>query len=271
MQVTKIECANHAIKCYRNRLEAILQDYPQYKGKGGLTQNAIRRLTVGARCAIKMHTTDKDINLLRKDLRNGPNHVFNDHRNCSPTFCKIAAETTPPAQPPAPVNISATQDTQDIVATLEEIIDQDLEEQYELYREEDEARGGDSDSKRCNIQDDLFFKIQRAGDRLVSIAPKLITNSTSNIAESFMNIRCKFDGGKYFNRIQRGSFLHRTCGAGLRFQLGPDWTNEVWPQATGTQPGQISLTFGRAQVHNHELDTKRKSTTEYRQQRKKSK
>ena len=36
--VKKIECANHAIKCYRNRLEKIVQDFPRYKGKGRLTQ-----------------------------------------------------------------------------------------------------------------------------------------------------------------------------------------------------------------------------------------
>ena len=32
--VTKIECANHSVKCYRNRLEKIVQDFPKYKGRG---------------------------------------------------------------------------------------------------------------------------------------------------------------------------------------------------------------------------------------------
>ena len=44
--VVKIECANHAIKCYRNRLEKILQDFPKYKGRGKLTKQAITRLTL---------------------------------------------------------------------------------------------------------------------------------------------------------------------------------------------------------------------------------
>ncbi len=110
--VTKIECANHAIKCYRNRLEAILQDYPKYKGKGGLTQNAIKRLTAGARCAIKMHT---NIDMLRKDLRNGPNHVFDDHTNCSQTFCKVAAKQNIQPTPPC---VSATiPNSNDSIAT----------------------------------------------------------------------------------------------------------------------------------------------------------
>lgn len=53
--VSKIECANHAIKCYRNRLEKIIQDFPKYKGKRKLTKRAISRLTAGARATIKMH------------------------------------------------------------------------------------------------------------------------------------------------------------------------------------------------------------------------
>ena len=46
--VTKIECANHAVKCYYTRLDKITQDFPQYKGKGKLTKGAIKRLTNGA-------------------------------------------------------------------------------------------------------------------------------------------------------------------------------------------------------------------------------
>lgn len=86
------------------------------------------------------------------------------------------------------------------------------------------------------VPDDLYFRIQRAGDRLVSNASSLIENSTSNLAECFMGIRCKFDGGKVINRIQRGSFQYRCNGAGLRFQLGPDWTSQVWHSVTGQQP-----------------------------------
>ena len=52
--VKKIEYANHAIKCYRNRLEKIVQDFPRYKGKDCLTQKVMKRLAAGARCAIKL-------------------------------------------------------------------------------------------------------------------------------------------------------------------------------------------------------------------------
>ena len=28
--ITKVECSNHAVKCYRNQLEALCKDKPQY-------------------------------------------------------------------------------------------------------------------------------------------------------------------------------------------------------------------------------------------------
>ena len=36
--VKKVECTNHAVKCYRSHLEALLKNNPQYQGRGGLTQ-----------------------------------------------------------------------------------------------------------------------------------------------------------------------------------------------------------------------------------------
>lgn len=84
-----------------------------------------------------------------------------------------------------------------------------------------------------------------------------------------MGIRCKFDGGKVFNRIQRGSFEYRSYGAGLRFQLGPDWTSQAWDQVTGEKPGEITNTYYKGRTKKHEADMKRKSTTEYKERRKK--
>ena len=62
--VNKIECANHACKAYRSRVEALAKDNPQFRGKGGLTKKAMQRLTIGARMAIKMHSSTHNINQL---------------------------------------------------------------------------------------------------------------------------------------------------------------------------------------------------------------
>ena len=86
--VTKIECANHAVKSYHSRLEKITEDYPLYKRK--LTKKIIKRLTIGARCAIKMHASTGNYKQLQEDFRNGPYHVDNHHERCNTTFCKAA-------------------------------------------------------------------------------------------------------------------------------------------------------------------------------------
>ena len=51
--IAKLECANHACKCYRGALERLIQDNPSYKGNGGLTQRMKKRLVTAARCAIR--------------------------------------------------------------------------------------------------------------------------------------------------------------------------------------------------------------------------
>ena len=86
--ITKVECANHAIKCYRNRLEALCNDKPGYRGKHGLSQTVMKRITHGARCAIKMHSATGDVVALRRDIRNGPRHCFGLHNNCNSAFCQ---------------------------------------------------------------------------------------------------------------------------------------------------------------------------------------
>ena len=67
---------------------------------------------------------------------------------------------------------------------------------------------------------DFIDDVESCGDRLVSKAVQLVSNKTTNISENFMSIRCKMDGGKYFNRVQSGSFQHRSMAAALRVQYG---------------------------------------------------
>ena len=145
-----------------------------------------------------------------------------------------------------------------------------ISDERELLRAEEEAREGDNTTKLCNLPDDLYFRIQRAGDRLVSNASSLIANSTSNLAECFMGIRCKFDGGKVFNRIQRGSFQNRCYGAGLRFQLGPDWVPQAWKHVTGQNPGEVTQKYYEGRAKQHQKAMKRKTTNECKEQWKKN-
>ena len=264
-KVTKMECANHAVKCYSSRLEKIVQDFPKYKGKGRLTQRAIKHLTTGARCAKKMHSKTGNVEQLRQDLRNGPSHVFNDHTNCNASFCTVVS-----GSPTTNTNHVLTQSQTNEGGNLPVIIDNIIISEIGIECEENDARNGDNSLNHKNIPDDLFFRVQRAGDALVSKAPALISNSTSNLAECFMSIQCKFDGGKVYNRIQRDSFQNRCFGAGLRFQLGVDWGPSMWEAVTGEKPGENMKQYYHHKAEQHENDKKRKSSAVYREQRKRA-
>ena len=74
--IKKLECANHAVKCYRSALETLVHNNPAYKGKGKLTESMRKKLTKVARSAIIMRSKEQDrpmaISKLRKDLMNSP-------------------------------------------------------------------------------------------------------------------------------------------------------------------------------------------------------
>ncbi len=109
--IQKIECANHACKCYRSGLEQLAQDNSAYRGAaGGLTKRMRSRLVSAAHSAIRMRSKETDhkkaIKLLERDLINGPLHCFGQHRYCSPDFCTTAREKTlPNLSNPSPTEI----------------------------------------------------------------------------------------------------------------------------------------------------------------------
>ena len=74
-------------------------------------------------------------------------------------------------------------------------------------------------------------------NKVAQKAPRLIGNYTTNLAECWMHIRTKFDGGKVFNHCARGSWHTRCFAGGLRFNEGPKWSPVVWEKATGTDAG----------------------------------
>ena len=75
-EAQKIECANHAVKCSRTRLEQLQ--------RGGLTKSVMMKITHGARSAIHQHSVSNEIDKLRKDLRAGPKYYLGIHDICDP-------------------------------------------------------------------------------------------------------------------------------------------------------------------------------------------
>ena len=95
-------------------------------------------------------------------------------------------------------------------------------------------------------------------------------NFTTNLAESYMNVRAKFDGGKQINRSQSGSWQARCAGAGLRMNEGPTWGPSTWGKIISA-PGTTFTKVAESKCHKVNKDRKRKSRDDVKTQRKKAK
>jgi len=111
----------------------------------------------------------------------------------------------------------------------------------------------------------MMADIQTALSRLVAKAGQLIGNFTTNLAECWMLICTKFDGGKVINRSQSGSFQHRSMGAGLRLNLGPMWGPTSWKSLTSSDPNETFIKtakenekFSKTGRENHQMKLKEK-------------
>ncbi len=102
---------------------------------------------------------------------------------------------------------------------------------------EADARQGEPTPVEINPR--LLHDIQVALSRLIGKARQLVTNETTNLAESWMHIRMKLDGGKVIHRSQSGSSEHRCMGAGLRQNLGKAWGSLAWQQMTHYPPNEV--------------------------------
>ena len=81
-----------------------------------------------------------------------------------------------------------------------------------------------------------------------------------------MSVRCKMDGGKFFNRIQSGSFQHRCMAAALRVQYGSGWAAHVWRSLFHTASDIMDI-HAAQRKRKHSLDSARKVTLKYKKQR----
>ena len=73
------------------------------------------------------------------------------------------------------------------------------------------------------------------------------------------------DGGKYFNRIQSGSFQHRCMAAALRIQHGSGWTTTVLQSMGLSDELQLSNQFSIRRKRKHNCDSARKVYLKYKQ------
>ena len=101
---------------------------------------------------------------------------------------------------------------------------------------QEESRYGTSIDYQ-NVEKHIIKDVTLLLSKIADKSDSLINNSTTNLAERWMHIRTKFDGGKVYSLCNRGSW-HACCYGGvLRMNLGPEWSCNVWEDTTGTEPG----------------------------------
>ncbi|KAK5641655.1 hypothetical protein RI129_010202 [Pyrocoelia pectoralis] len=103
--VEKIECRNHLLRNYLNKIADIGKDtkLPILFRKKVTNSDVLGRFRNAVTKAIQyrtehatqinnsMHTKAE---LLRKDIINGPRHIFGDHSNCEDYFCSKSEEVS---------------------------------------------------------------------------------------------------------------------------------------------------------------------------------
>jgi len=79
-----------------------------------------------------------------------------------------------------------------------------------------------------------------------------------------MSMRAKFDGGKFYNRVQKGAFEHRRQGAGLRRQLGLECHTTALEKITNQEAGPILQAYVANTKANWQNDRTRQQKQAYK-------
>ncbi|KAL4132332.1 hypothetical protein QTP88_009503 [Uroleucon formosanum] len=99
VEIKKIECSNHILRNYINKLHELSKKKRSNKGESvpgcmrNLLVSRVERLRAAVIKAVKYRkqqnyiSYEDSVKMLKKDIVNSPNHVFGDHENCSDYFC----------------------------------------------------------------------------------------------------------------------------------------------------------------------------------------
>lgn len=248
--VSKLECSNHVCKCLRSSLEKLVADNPLYKGAHKLSKSIRMRITSAVRCAIRMRSTNTDrkiaSKLLAHDIKNSIHHIFGNHSNCS-DFCKAKEKNVINAHDFIGNPTTNTDENDEV--------DQVLNSQSLFWTEgtsiecQEQSRQA-SGLNYTDLDKYMLEDISILLNRVAAKSDRLLENTTTNLAEAWMHMRCKFDGGKVTNLCNRGSWHARCYGAAVRQNLGPRWATQVWETATATSSGHnFNILYDRRERH----------------------
>ncbi|CAG2243766.1 unnamed protein product [Mytilus edulis] len=260
-----MECANHITKCLRGNLENLVNENPSYKGKGKLCKRTRIRIVSAVRCSIRRKSSEKNKTLaiknLEHDIRNTTSHIYGDHTRCNEDFCKV--KQTLDKNHSNGAQTDAVDDDNDDDNGDDDIFLQQSEmwTQGTSLQAQEQSRGSymlSNSDLQSGMRQDLALLLNNVARK----ARSLLGNFTTNLAECWMHMRTKFDGGKILNHCNRGSWHTRCYATALRFNKGPTWSPNVWEQATESTPGAYfeKLYEQRKQCINNNNTTKDKCT-----------
>ncbi|CAC5366256.1 unnamed protein product [Mytilus coruscus] len=201
------------------------------------------------------------IKKLEHDIRNSLNHIYGEHSNCY-DICKTrttANENTP--------TLNINEEKKGNFGT--ECI---FQEQTDMWtagsnvEEQEEARLS-SNLIPSYIDSEMRREIAILLNNIAKKSSNLIGNFTSNLAESWMHMRTKFDGGQMYNHCNRGSWHTRCYGAALRNNLGPLWSLKVWVSSTQSTSGHYFQKLYNTREKNININNTSKSKPEIKQNR----
>jgi hypothetical protein len=201
-RVVKLECANHMVRCYTDKLYKLKANAQVDLSARKVLAPLIPRLTKDARGAITSAGNDpENVAQLRNDLRNGPHHVFGDHSRCRSEITSSTGE-----------------------------------------REGYCKRKDDVEKNNVPFlqQTPVWAGILKALEPLVTKADRLTRNVTTNQAERFMGLVAAAAGGKRVDHTKRGGYQMRCALAGLRHRKGPSYFVSPMKTLLGQSPGAIS-------------------------------
>ena len=156
--------------------------------------------------------------------------------------------------------------TEDAILNQEMLWEETISD--DLATESDARHGG---TTCVEIDPIMMHDIQAIVGRLVTKAGQLIGNFTTNLAEGWMQVRSKFDGGKVINRSQSGSWEHRCYGAALQQNLGRNWGPPTWTKMTSSQASQVFTDTANSIAKKVETTRKQKATVAAKEGRRQSK
>ena len=129
------------------------------------------------------------------------------------------------------------QNINDKTSSSDDDVNEDLFEMLSKYWSEGCSLEDQESVRSCNeimpIEAQIIRDVSLILNNVADKAERLINNNTTNLCESWMSVRSKFDGGKQINRTNRFSWRTRCYGASLRRNVGINWSPEVWKAVTG--------------------------------------